>query len=129
MEIGEGVTRVKLGDRVAGNLFPKWIDGPFHWDNSTQLGGSVNGMLTEYAVLSEEAVVHIPDHLSFEEAATLPCAGVTAWNALTGGQPLKAGIPCLLLDQAGFLSLPYSLPSSLELVSFQLPLVKKRRNG
>jgi len=99
--VGSEVTRVKVGDRVAGAIFPHWIDGPFGWEYAAQLGGSLDGMLTECAVLSEEALVHIPDHLSFEEAATLPCAAVTAWNALTGGRPLQAGDTVLTLGSGG----------------------------
>jgi NADPH:quinone reductase-like Zn-dependent oxidoreductase len=99
--VGSDVTRVKVGDRVAGTLFPHWIDGPFGWEYAAQLSGSLDGMLTEYAVLSEEALVHIPDHLSFEEAAALPCAAVTAWNALTGGRPLQAGDTVLTLGSGG----------------------------
>ncbi|WP_248926705.1 zinc-dependent alcohol dehydrogenase family protein [Paenibacillus hamazuiensis] len=101
VQVGEGVTKVKAGDRVAGVVFPHWLDGPFRWENSGQLGGSLHGMLTEYAVFSEEAVVRFPDHLSFEEAATLPCAAVTAWNALTGGKPLEAGQAVLTLGSGG----------------------------
>ena len=74
--VGEGVTRAKPGDRVAGAVLPYWTDGPFRWEYSKQLGGSVDGMLTEYALLPEEGIVHIPDHLSFEEAATLPLAAL-----------------------------------------------------
>lgn len=99
--IGSEVTRARVGDRVAGALFPYWIDGPFAWDYSAQLGGSLDGMLTEYALLTEEAVVAIPDALSFAEAATLPCAGVTAWNALTGGQQIHAGDTVLILGSGG----------------------------
>ena len=69
-------------------MFPRWIDGPIEWEYAPQLGGSLDGMLSEYVVLDEDAVVHIPEHLSFAEAATLPCAAVTAWNALTGGRRL-----------------------------------------
>jgi len=101
MAVGEEVTRVKVGDRVAGVVFPHWIDGPFEADSAAQLGGSLDGMLTEYALLPEEGVVHIPDHLSFEEAATLPCAAVTAWNALTGGRTLQAGDTVLTLGSGG----------------------------
>ncbi|MEP7188889.1 MAG: NAD(P)-dependent alcohol dehydrogenase [Roseiflexaceae bacterium] len=95
--VGTGVSRVGVGDRVAGAVFPYWIDGPFEWNTAAQLGGSLDGMLTEYACLPEEGVVHIPDHLSFEEAAALPCAAVTAWNALTGGRMLQAGDTILTL--------------------------------
>jgi NADPH:quinone reductase-like Zn-dependent oxidoreductase len=99
--VGAGVTRAKVGDRVAGAVFPHWIDGPFAWEYAAQLGGSLDGMLTEVAVLSEEALVPIPDHLSFEEAATLPLAAVTAWNALTGSRPLQAGATVLTLGSGG----------------------------
>ena len=95
--LGAGVTRVKPGERVIASIFPRWIDGPFGLDRAAQLGGSLDGMLTEYAVLHEDALVAVPEHLSYEEAATLPCAGVTAWNALTGGLPLKAGDDVLTL--------------------------------
>ncbi len=95
--VGEGVRSIRVGDRVAGNVFAYWTDGPFAWETADQLGGSLDGMLTEYALLPEEGVVAIPDHLSFEEAATLPCAGVTAWNALTGGRTLQAGDTVLTL--------------------------------
>jgi NADPH:quinone reductase-like Zn-dependent oxidoreductase len=99
--IGEGVTRVKVGDRVAASLFPLWIDGPFTFDAAPQIGGSLDGMLTEYAVLSEQGLVLIPEHLSYEEAATLPCAGVTAWHALTGGRPPVPGDTVLTLGSGG----------------------------
>jgi NADPH:quinone reductase-like Zn-dependent oxidoreductase len=98
---GEGVTRVKVGERVAVAMFPRWLDGPFAWDYAAQIGGSLDGMLTDFAVVSEDAVVRIPDHLSFEEAATLPCAAVTAWNALTGARPLKPGQTVLTLGSGG----------------------------
>ncbi len=100
--IGAGVTRAKVGDRVACAVFPAWIAGRFGWEYSAQTGGSLDGMLTELALVSEETVVHIPEHLSFVEAATFPCAGVTAWNALTGGvrRPL-AGDTVLTLGSGG----------------------------
>ena len=99
--LGEGVTRVKIGDRVAALMFPRWIEGPFSLENSPQLGGSLDGMMTELIVLSEDALVQIPDHLSFEEGATLPCAAVTAWNALTGSRHLQAGDTVLTLGSGG----------------------------
>jgi NADPH:quinone reductase-like Zn-dependent oxidoreductase len=99
--IGEGVARVKVGDRVAASLFPLWLGGPFSFEVAPQIGGSLDGMLTEFAVLSEQGLVLIPDHLSFEEAATLPCAGVTAWHALTGGRPPVPGDTVLTLGSGG----------------------------
>lgn len=97
VEIGDGVTRVKLGDRVACAVFPSWIDGRFGWEFAAQMGGSLDGMLTELALVHEQAVVPLPEHLSFEEAATLPCAGVTAWNALTGMRAPAPGETVLVL--------------------------------
>jgi len=99
--VGDGVTRVRAGDRVVGQIFPQWTDGPFRWDHAAQVGGSCDGMLTELAVLDEEGALAIPSHLSFEEAATLPCAGVTAWNALVGGAPLEPGQTVLTLGSGG----------------------------
>ena len=81
--VGEGVSQWKRGDRVCGIFMQNWLDGP---PTSAKikgaLGGDIDGMLAEYVVLKETGLVRIPEHLSFEEAATLPCAGVTAWNAL-----------------------------------------------
>jgi NADPH:quinone reductase-like Zn-dependent oxidoreductase len=101
VEVGEGVTRATVGDRVTASIFPRWIDGGFAAEYAPQLGGSLDGMLTEYAILDEDALVHIPDHLSFEEAACLPCAAVTAWNALTGGRGLASGETVLTLGSGG----------------------------
>jgi len=97
VEIGPGVTRVAVGDRVTASMFPRWIAGRIDWEYAPQLGGSLDGMMTEFIVLSEDALVRIPDHFTYEEAATLPCAGVTAWNALMGARRLKAGDTVLTL--------------------------------
>ncbi|SHN23870.1 NAD(P)-dependent alcohol dehydrogenase [Chitinophaga sp. CF418] len=99
--IGADVMRTKPGDRVAVQMFPQWIDGPFAMEYAAQIGGSLDGLLTEYAVVSEDAIVHIPAHLSYEEAATLPCAALTAWNALTAGKALEAGQTVLTLGSGG----------------------------
>src|ERR1700750_2047034 len=81
--IGDGVSRVQVGDRVCGIFMQRWIDGPLTAEKSkAALGGDVDGMLAEYALLDQDGVIRYPEHLSYEEAATLPCAGVTAWNAL-----------------------------------------------
>jgi NADPH:quinone reductase-like Zn-dependent oxidoreductase len=101
VEVGEGVSRAAVGDRVTASMFPYWLDGRWADEFTPQLGGSLDGMLTEYALLDEVALVRIPDHLSFEEAACLPCAGVTAWNALTGGRGLQAGETVLTLGSGG----------------------------
>ncbi|NSL86781.1 NAD(P)-dependent alcohol dehydrogenase [Chitinophaga sp. Mgbs1] len=98
---GSGTHHFTTGDRVAAVVFPEWTDGPFTPEFSAQLGGSLDGMLTTYKVLPERSLVKIPDHLSWEEAAAFPCAGVTAWNALTDGRPLKAGENVLTLGTGG----------------------------
>jgi NADPH:quinone reductase-like Zn-dependent oxidoreductase len=100
--IGAGVTRVKIGDRVAGCFHPRWFGGPITPDYLTdRVGANLDGMLAEYAVLSEEALVRVPTHLSFEEAATLPCAAVTAWVALTGQRRVTAGDTVLTQGSGG----------------------------
>ena len=81
--VGDGVRRVKVGDKVAGCFFQRWPAGDASADAHTSaLGGGIDGMLAEYAVLEEDGVVKLPPHLSVEEGATLPCAGVTAWHAM-----------------------------------------------
>lgn len=88
---GAGVTSVKVGDRVAGTFFQNWNDGPPNPQAGPALGAPpADGMLREFALLPEHGVVPIAASLSFEQAATLPCAGVTAWNALMEG-PKSAG--------------------------------------
>lgn len=84
--VGDGVTAWKPSDRVCGIFMQNWLDGPpTPAKIKGALGGDVDGMLAEYVVLKQTGLVRIPDHLSFDEAATLPCAGVTAWNALAAG--------------------------------------------
>ena len=100
--VGEGVTRVKVGDRIAGTFHPRWFGGPIKPEYLTdRLGANLDGMLAEYAVLSEEALVRVPSHFSFEEAATLPCAAVTAWVALTGHRKVTAGDTVLTQGSGG----------------------------
>jgi NADPH:quinone reductase-like Zn-dependent oxidoreductase len=100
--VGEGVTRVKLGDRIAGCFHPRWFGGPIRPEYLTdRLGANLDGMLSQYAVLSEEALVRVPSHLTFEEAATLPCAAVTAWVALTGHRKVTAGDTVLTQGSGG----------------------------
>ena len=99
--VGEGTTLVRPGDRVSAAVFPLWQDGRFDWSYAPQLGSALDGMLTEYALVDEAALVHIPAGLTFGEAATLPTAGLTAWNALTGGRPVLAGETVLTLGSGG----------------------------
>ncbi len=101
--IGTGVSGLAKGDRVAGTFFRDWIDGPPNPAVGPALGAAgMLGMLQDYVVLPAHAVVKIADSLSFDEAACLPCAGVTAWNALMEGpRPLKAGESVLILGTGG----------------------------
>lgn len=100
--VGAGVSRAAIGDRVAANFFPTWLDGPMRGEyHAAALGGGRDGMLTEYKILHESALVKLPDYLSFEEAATLPCAAVTVWNALFEQGNLQAGQTVLLLGTGG----------------------------
>src|SRR5436309_6462349 len=102
IEIGDAVTRVKVGDKVAGNFFARWPGGEPPLDvQSTALGGATDGMLAEYVVLEEEGTVKIPAHLSLEEGATLPCAGVTVWHAMMEHARLVAGQTVLLQGTGG----------------------------
>jgi NADPH:quinone reductase-like Zn-dependent oxidoreductase len=100
--VGPGVQRVRVGDRVTAALFPQWLDGPLKPSYLPQLGGSLDGMLTELTILPEQALVPVPEHLSYAEAATLPCAAVTAWNALTGdGRGVQPGHTVLTTGSGG----------------------------
>jgi NADPH:quinone reductase-like Zn-dependent oxidoreductase len=104
--VGEGVSRVRVGDRVCGIFMQRWLDGPLTAEKSkAALGGDVDGMLAEYALLDQDGVVRFPEHLSYEEAATLPCAGVTAWNALhhagEPGHPARPGETVVIQGTGG----------------------------
>jgi NADPH:quinone reductase-like Zn-dependent oxidoreductase len=102
VRVGEGVTRWKTGDRVMGTFFQQWTAGGMQREvMRSALGGPLQGVLTELRVLSEEGIVRIPEHLSFEEASTLPCAALTAWNALVGSRPICAGQTVLILGTGG----------------------------
>jgi NADPH:quinone reductase-like Zn-dependent oxidoreductase len=102
VEVGSGVSRVKVGDKVAGNFFARWPGGEPPPDvQSTALGGAIDGMLAEYVVLEEEGTVKIPAHLSLEEGATLPCAAVTVWHAMMEHAKLIAGQTVLLQGTGG----------------------------
>jgi NADPH:quinone reductase-like Zn-dependent oxidoreductase len=100
--VGDGVTRVKTGQRVAGIFMQQWLAGePTEAAAKSSLGGGGPGMLAEYVVLHEDGVVGVPEHLSDEEAATLPCAAVTAWHALVSEGNLKAGDTVLTQGTGG----------------------------
>ena len=102
LAVGPGVTGVKPGDRVAGIFFQRWLEGAIDDDKANSaMGGAINGMLAEHVCLNAEGLVHFPAHLSFEEAATLPCAAVTAWNALFESGRLKPGESVLVQGAGG----------------------------
>jgi NADPH:quinone reductase-like Zn-dependent oxidoreductase len=99
--VGDGVTAFKPKDRVAGIFMQNWLDGPLTPAKAKgALGGDIDGMLAERVVLKASGLVALPEHLSFEEAATLPCAAVTAWNALAAGN-LKPGATVLIQGTGG----------------------------
>jgi NADPH:quinone reductase-like Zn-dependent oxidoreductase len=102
VEVGAGVTRLKPGDRVASSFFQKWIEGPFDAEKAASaLGGAIDGVLSELVVLEEGGAVKFPASLSFEEAATLPCAGVTAWISLMDFGRLEPGQSVLAMGTGG----------------------------
>jgi NADPH:quinone reductase-like Zn-dependent oxidoreductase len=118
--IGAAVTRFHVGDRVAGIFFQNWISGPPPANaGQSSLGSSVDGMLSEYVALEESGVVKIPKTLSYEEAATLPCAGVTAWNGLFTRGQMHPG-DYVLLEGTGGVSL---LGLSLALADGAKPII------
>jgi len=102
VEAGPGVTRVKAGDQVAAIFMQDWREGPLDETKANSaLGGAIDGMMAEKVCLKAEGLVRYPSHLSFEEAATLPCAAVTAWNALFRSGSLKPGESVLLQGTGG----------------------------
>jgi NADPH:quinone reductase-like Zn-dependent oxidoreductase len=101
VDVGEGVTSWKAGDRVMGIFMQNWQEGKLTAAKAKgALGGDVDGMLADHVVLKESGLVSIPAHLSFQEAATLPCAAVTAWNALASGD-LEPGATVLVQGTGG----------------------------
>ena len=100
---GSEVSRVKEGDRVAPIFYPKWLDGRVASQKmGSPLGGAVaDGVLAEYTLFDETSLVHVPRHLTDEEAATLPCAAVTAWNAVVPGGQIAPGDTVVVLGTGG----------------------------
>jgi NADPH:quinone reductase-like Zn-dependent oxidoreductase len=102
--VGEDVTKWKVGDRVMPIFAQSWIDGDTTEEKrrtSLGAGAYADGVLREFGAFDQEGVVRIPDHLSFEEASTLPCAALTAWQALAVSGRLKAGESVLTLGTGG----------------------------
>ena len=102
VSVGSAVTRIKVGDRVAGCFFQGWPSGRFEAAmHRTALGGSIDGVLAEQVKFLDEGVVHLPEGYSFEEGSTLPCAAVTAWQSLIVRGQLVPGESVLLLGTGG----------------------------
>lgn len=100
--IGPDVTRFAVGDRVCSTFWPRWIGGSFRMaETGYQLGGPIDGLLAEFALLDEQAAVLAPKNLTDVEAATLPCAAVTAWQALVSEGQLKPGDNVLVQGTGG----------------------------
>jgi len=103
VEVGESVTKWKAGDRVCSVVISAWLDGePTAAKSKSAIGaGNFDGVLREYAAFNEESLVAVPEHLSYEEASTLPCAALTAWNALVVSGKIKKGDTVLTLGTGG----------------------------
>ena len=100
--VGDGVKEWAVGDRVAGTFFRDWTDGGItEAVMASALGGALDGVLAEQVVFPEHGLVRIPGHMTYEDAATLPCAALTAWRALIEEGGLKAGESVLLLGTGG----------------------------
>lgn len=103
VEVGPGVSRMKVGDRVASTVFQRWLHGdtmPPEARDSV-LAGGLDGVLADEVVLHEDGLVHVPEHLSDEEVSTLPCAALTAWQALVPKGRVRAGETILVQGTGG----------------------------
>ena len=102
ISVGESVLKFKIGDRVCPIFMQNWIDGEVDFTKTKPaLGGDIDGCLREFGAFDENGLVHIPQHLSYEEASTLPCAAVTAWNALVVSGKVKRDDFVLLQGTGG----------------------------
>ena len=102
VELGDAVEGWKIGDRVMPTFFQHWIKGHITRDMmKSALGGALPGVLAEFAVAHTDGLVRIPEHLSYEEAATLPCAALTAWHALVSKGQVQSGETVLCLGTGG----------------------------
>ncbi len=117
---GANVSQFKVGDRVAGCFFPNWIHGTASREMLALArgGGEVDGMAAEFVAISEESAVHIPEQMSYEEASTLPCAGLTAWCALIEEGGLQPGERVLALGTGGVsvFAMQFALMAGAEVV-------------
>ena len=102
ISLGSGVTTWQVGDRVVIPFMPSWLDGPFSQTHSAAaLGGAVDGVLRQQIAVSADSLVRLPDAMTFSQAATLPCAAVTAWDALIVRGQLQAGSTVLIQGSGG----------------------------
>ena len=118
--VGDSVSRFKVGDRVSGTFFRNYVDGPPQPVAGSSLGSPIDGTLCEFMAINERDAVRIPRNLSFIEAATLPCAGVTAWHALmVAGKPLQPGQTVLTLGTGGvsIFALQFAVASGATVIS------------
>lgn len=112
--VGEGVTEWQIGDRLAPAFYQHWLAGepPANLDKG-RLGGPLNGVLATQICVPSQALVRVPDHLTDAQAAALPCAGVTAWSALTSPSPIVAGQSVLILGTGGVALIAASLANAM----------------
>jgi NADPH:quinone reductase-like Zn-dependent oxidoreductase len=111
--VGEGVEDIEVGDRVVSTFHSRWFAGRPPAKLGPQYGSDKDGWLMEFKVVSQESVVKAPDNLSNEEASTLPCAAVTAWSALSGSAPVRAGQTVLVQGTGGVSLFALQLAKSL----------------
>jgi NADPH:quinone reductase-like Zn-dependent oxidoreductase len=135
VSVGSEVKGFKTGDRVANTFFERWISGEgTDQEAATALGAGRDGVLAEYVVLHQDGVIAIPEHLTYAEAATLPCAAVTAWNALISNGRIKPGDIILTLGTGGVsvFALQFALLSGAQVIitsSSDEKLERARRLG
>jgi NADPH:quinone reductase-like Zn-dependent oxidoreductase len=130
VEVGPEVKRVKVGDRVCIAFMPDWISGEVDEGKArTALGAFSQGVLAERVVFSEDALVRVPDHLTDEEAATLPCAAVTAWNALFFRGNCQPGHSVLVLGTGGvsLFALQFALAAGARVIATTSSAAKAER--
>ena len=101
LEVGKDVSKWAAGDKVMSMCFPNWVSGPPKYDLLSFIGDNQDGYATELISIPESAITKIPNNLNFKEAATLPCAGLTAWRALVDEGRLKSGETVLVQGTGG----------------------------
>jgi NADPH:quinone reductase-like Zn-dependent oxidoreductase len=120
VEVDAGVSRVRVGDRVASIVFQSWLDGDLQpADYGSMLAGGLDGVLADRVVLDENGLVHVPEHLSDEEASTLPCAAVTSWQALVTKGRVRAGETLLVQGTGGvsIFALQFGLMAGMRVIA------------